>query len=311
MIMVPQFEAFLYPSLLAYKDGKEHNIDSIKTFNVEHLHLTDEDVQELIKSGNRTKVADRTSFAITYLYQAGLITRVKHGWYEISDAGKIQLATDVTCLTRKYLEEKYPAFYEFSRVRKKSAKDSTKTGTETVKSEIEMTPQEQMETAYEIISANLATQLLDEVKNNTPQFFERLVIRLLVAMGYGGSEKDAASVTKYSRDDGIDGVIKEDKLGLDSIYVQAKRYTIGSVQKPDMQKFIGALSEQGASKGIFITTSDFSKGAIETSRKAANVKIVLIDGTHLADYMIQYNIGVSIKQVYEIKKIDSDFFTEE
>ena len=308
--MVPVFETFLYPTLLAFEDGKNHNIESIRAFIVKYLHLTEEDVQELIKSGARTKVADRMSFAITYLYQAGLVTRVKHGWYVISDAGKKQLTMGVTHITRKYLEEQYPSFYEFSRVRKKSAKDSPETANVT-EVESEMTPQEQMETAYEIISADLATQLLDEVKNNTPQFFERLVVRLLVAMGYGGSEKDAASVTKYSHDDGIDGVIKEDKLGLDSIYVQAKRYTTGSVQKPDMQKFIGALSEQGASKGIFITTSDFSKGALETTRKAANVKIVLIDGVHLADYMIQYNIGVSTKQVYEIKKIDSDFFAEE
>lgn len=309
--MVPQFETFLYPSLLAYKDGKEHNNDSVRLFNIKYLDLTDQDAQELIKSGVRTKVFDRTGFAITYLYQAGLITRIRHGWYEISEAGKGLLATDVTQITRKFLEEQYPAFYEFSRVRKKTAKGTPDAGSEDVDSRVEMTPQDQMETAYDIISADLAKQLLEEVKNNTPQFFERLVVRLLVAMGYGGSEKDAASVTKYSHDDGIDGVIKEDKLGLDSIYVQAKRYTSGSVQKPDMQKFIGALSEQGASKGIFITTSDFSKGAIETSLKAANVKIVLIDGGHLADYMIQYNIGVSTKQIYEIKKIDSDFFAEE
>lgn len=309
--MVPQFETFLYPSLLAYKDGKEYNNDSVRAFNIKYLDLTEQDIQELIKSGVRTKVVDRTSFAITYLYQAGLITRVRHGWYQISEAGKRLLATDVTHITRKFLEEQYPAFYEFSRVRKKTVKGTSNVENEDVESEVEMTPQDQMETAYGIISADLATQLLDEVKNNTPQFFERLVVRLLVAMGYGGSEKDAASVTKYSHDDGIDGVIKEDKLGLDSIYVQAKRYTSGSVQKPDMQKFIGALSEQGASKGIFITTSDFSKGAIETSLKAANVKIVLIDGVHFADYMIQYNIGVSTKQIYEIKKIDSDFFAEE
>lgn len=265
--MVPQFETFLYPTLLAYKDEKEHNNDSIRLFNIKYLDLTDKDAQELIKSGVRTKVVDRTSFAITYLYQAGLITRIRHGWYEISEAGKGLLATDVTQITRKFLEERYPAFYEFSRMRKKTAKGIPDIGNEEVDSEVEMTPQDQMETAYDIISADLATQLLDEVKN-------------------------------------------EDKLGLDSIYVQAKRYTSGSVQKPDMQKFIGALSEQGANKGIFITTSDFSKGAIETSLKAANVKIVLIDGVHLADYMIQYNIGVSTKQIYEIKKIDSDFFAE-
>lgn len=130
-------------------------------------------------------------------------------------------------------------------------------------------------------------------------------------MGYGGSFEDAAKVTQYSHDDGIDGVIKEDKLGLDTIYVQAKRYTTESVQKPDLQKFIGALVEHKATKGIFITTSSFSSGAMETCRRAEHVKIILIDGIQLANFMIEYNIGVSVSQVYEIKRIDTDFFTDE
>lgn len=307
--MVPQFEDFLYPTLLSFGNGDERSVVDARKFNIKYLHLTEQDADELIKSGNRTKVHDRTSFSVTYLFQAGLITRTKRGFYVISDLGKDLLNKGIKLLTREYLEANYTSFYEFSRIRKKTNKNNVSSSL-TTKSEGELTPQEQMENAFDIIHDDLADKLIDEVKRKSPRFFENLVIKLLVAMGYGGSEKEAL-VTKYSHDDGVDGIIKEDKLGLDSIYVQAKRYTAGAVQKPDMQKFIGALSEQGATKGIFITTSTFSTGARETINKTNHIKIVLIDGQQLAKYMIQYGIGVSIMQVYEIKKIDTDFFSDE
>ena len=174
----------------------------------------------------------------------------------------------------------------------------------------EKTPSEKMSDAYNVISETLADELLIYVKRQSPKFFEKLVIRLLVAMGYGGSFEDAANVTQYSRDEGIDGVIKEDRLGLDKIYVQAKRYDSGVVGRKEIQSFVGALSGKGATKGIFITTSSFTKDALEYL-PSSNIKIVLIDGAKLANYMIDYNIGVSVKQVYEIKRIDSDFFNEE
>lgn len=307
--MVSQFEEFLYPTLLSFSNGEERSVIDARKFNIDYLHLTEQDAEELIKSGNRTKVQDRTSFSITYLFQAGLITRTKRGFYIISDLGRDILNKGVKSLTREYLEEHYQSFYEFSRIRKKNNKDNN-ASSETILTKGELTPQEQMENAFDIIHDDLADKLLDVVKSKSPRFFENLVIKLLVAMGYGGSEKDAL-VTKYSHDDGVDGIIREDKLGLDSIYVQAKRYNTGAVQKPDMQKFIGALSEQGATKGIFITTSTFSTGARETINKTSHIKIVLVDGQQLAKYMIQYGIGVSIMQVYEIKKIDSDFFDDE
>lgn len=307
--MVPQFEDFLYPTLLSFNNGNQKNVVEVRNFNIDFLHLTEQDREELIKSGNRTKVQDRTSFSITYLFQAGLITRTKRGHYVISESGRDLLNKGIKSLSREYLEQHYPSFYEFSRIRKKSSKDNEASADVAVPSN-ELTPQEQMETAFDLIHNDLASKLLDEVKSKSPRFFESLVIKLLVAMGYGGSEKDAL-VTKFSHDDGVDGIIREDKLGLDSIYVQAKRYTTGSVQKPDVQKFIGALTEQGATKGIFITTSTFSNGARETIDKANHIKIVLVDGQQLAKYMIQYGIGVSIMQVYEIKKIDSDFFSDE
>lgn len=167
-----------------------------------------------------------------------------------------------------------------------------------------------MDDAYNEISESLIDDLLNAIKKQTPQFFERLVIKLLVAMGYGGSFKDAARVTQYSHDEGIDGIIKEDKLGLDSVYIQAKRYDNGTIGRKEIQSFVGALSGKGATKGIFLTTSTYTKEAIEYT-PAPNIKIILIDGKQLCKYMIEYNIGVSTRQVYEIKRIDSDFFEEE
>ena len=167
-----------------------------------------------------------------------------------------------------------------------------------------------MDEAYNEISEALTDELLSAIKKQSPRFFERLVIKLLVAMGYGGSFEDAASVTQYSHDEGIDGIIKEDKLGLDSVYVQAKRYDNGNIGRKEIQSFVGALSGKGATKGIFLTTSNFTQEAREYL-PASNIKIILIDGKQLCNYMIEYNIGVSIKQIYEIKKIDSDFFEDE
>lgn len=167
-----------------------------------------------------------------------------------------------------------------------------------------------METSYKELRDELVNDLLAEIKSQSPLFFERLVIKLLVAMGYGGSFEDATNVTKYSHDEGIDGVIKEDKLGLDNIYIQAKRYDTGNVGRKELQSFVGALSGKGASKGIFITTSKFTKEA-SSYKPASHIKIVLIDGEQLANYMIDYNIGVSVRHTFEIKGVDSDFFIED
>ena len=224
----------------------------------------------------------------------------------ITSEGKRLMDSGITEITPKYLGEHYPSFAVFAYGYKdKNSQDNTTTD------EQAKTPSEVMDEAFSEINATLASDLLDHVKTQSPKFFEQLVVKILVAMGYGGSLDNAGVVTQISHDDGIDGIIKEDKLGLDSIYIQAKRYTTGSVQKTDIQKFIGALTEQGASKGVFITTASFSSGAIETSKKASGVKIVLIDGDMLTKLMIENNIGVSTRQTYEIKRIDTDFFNEE
>ena len=233
-----------------------------------------------------------------------LTETVGKGKYAITKRGLELLATKPTYIDRAFLTQ-YPEFVDF--VHKNNAKHQG--GSPSENDNEETTPFELMESSSRELREELANDLLAEIKSQSPQFFERLVIKLLVAMGYGGSFEDAANVTKYSHDEGIDGVIKEDRLGLDNIYVQAKRYDTGTVGRKEIQSFVGALSGKGATKGIFITTSKFTKEAKEY-KPASNIKIVLMDGNQLADYMIDYNIGVYVCQTFEVKRKDSDFFTE-
>lgn len=304
--MIPSFEKFFLPSLQCF--AKQNSCDGklLQEHCIKELGLNEEDIRELIKSGRKTKLQDRISWTITYFYQACLIERIQRGVYRITQRGRDFLKNHSTDFGKEDLLQ----FKEFKKYA--SGNKSTTTQTQEVENATSSkTPSEILDEAYQEINKDLTQKLLDEVKRQSPQFFEQLVIRLLVNMGYGGSFEDAAKVTQYSHDDGIDGVIKEDKLGLDTIYIQAKRYTTQAVQKPDLQKFIGALVEHKATKGIFITTSSFSSGALETCKKAEHVKIILIDGLQLANFMIEYNVGVSTTQVYEIKRVDTDFFAEE
>ena len=304
--MIPSFEKFFLPSLQCFAQQNSCDGKLLQEHCIKELGLNEEDIRELIKSGRKTKLQDLISWTITYFYQACLIERLQRGVYRITQRGRDFLKSH----TSDFGKEDLMQFKEFKKYASGSKTATAKTQEEehTASSK---TPSEILDEAYQEINKDLTQKLLDEVKRQSPQFFEQLVIRLLVNMGYGGSFEDAAKVTQYSHDDGIDGVIKEDKLGLDTIYIQAKRYTTQAVQKPDLQKFIGALVEHKATKGIFITTSSFSSGALETCKKAEHVKIILIDGTQLANFMIEYNVGVSTTQVYEIKRVDTDFFAEE
>jgi restriction system protein len=201
----------------------------------------------------------------------------------------------------------YPEFAEYSNVTPPS---NNKSSRQITADDIEaMTPTEQMDEAFKKINDDLAADLLQKVLEMSPNFFEKLVLDLLLNMGFGSKNKEMAIVTPTSHDNGVDGIIPEDALGIDKIYIQAKRYTDNPVSKPDIHKFIGALDEQKATKGVFITTNKFTNGAQEAANKASK-KIVLIDGKSLADYMIEYNVGVSEKKVYEVKKLDSDYFEE-
>lgn len=302
--MVPKFEYFILPYLLFLSDEKPHTLKDLTEFISSYLKLSDEDKVEMTKKGSFNKLYDRTQWSGTYLRKALLTEAVGKGKYVITKRGLDLLATNPTYIDRTLLSQ-YPEFLEF--LGKKNSKEADDISTI---EDTETTPFELMEKSSRELRDELVNELLDAIKTQSPIFFEHLVIKLLVAMGYGGSFEDAANVTKYSHDEGIDGVIKEDRLGLDNIYIQAKRYDSGKVGRKEIQSFVGALSGKGATKGIFITTSTFTKDASDY-KPASNIKIVLMDGQQLANYMIDYNIGVSVRQTFEVKRIDSDFFSEE
>lgn len=301
---VPVFEDFLYPFLQA-TNGKDMTIAEMKQYMIEHFHLTDEDCIIRTKSGNATQVSDRLNWVRQYLRRALMIEIPERGVYRITQRGKDYLSTHTDLRKKDLMQYEEFASYANGLTPSLSVSDSTnKTESES------LTPTEQLEQAYHGIVDDLAADLLQKTLEQSPLFFEHLVVDLLVKMGYGGSFANSAHVTQYVHDDGIDGIIYEDKLGLDKIYIQAKRYKFdNTIGKPQIQQFSGALDEQKATKGVFITTSSYSKEA-RTYVEKLNKKIVLIDGQELARYMIEYNVGVSTKQVYEVKRIDSDYFEE-
>ncbi len=236
--------------------------------------------------------------------QAKLLESPKRGLFKITKRGIDLLNQNPQTVNDKTLQ-KFPEFKEFvSRKNKKSEKIVIQNNEETLN-----TPEESLETAYQTIRNALATEIIEKIKSCSPSFFERLVVELLVAMGYGGTLQDAGKAVGKSGDGGIDGIIKEDRLGLDVIYLQAKRWE-GNVSRPEIQKFAGALLGNQARKGVFITTSEFTKEAKDYV-KTISSNIILINGEELAELMIDYNVGVSVATTYEIKKIDSDYFSEE
>lgn len=288
-------------------DGKEHRYrDLIEKLAVE-FQVTDDERKELLASGNQAIFDNRVGWAKTYLKKAGLLDSPKRAIFIITDLGRQTLAKKPDRIDAKYLRQ-FPAFLEFQN----SSRNDNGNGEEATNVEVsDQTPEESLDRAYQRIRKALASELLNKVVDLSPAFFERLVVELLVKMGYGGSIKDAGKALGKSGDEGIDGTIKEDKLGLDIIYIQAKRWKPGNVVgRPELQKFVGALAGQGAKKGIFITTSNFTKEALEYSPRN-ETKIVLIDGEQLAQLMIDYNLGCTPQQTYELKKIDSDYFGEE
>ena len=305
--MVPTFDKFLYPVLKTLGDGHEHTLKDLMKNLIDEFSLNEADINETVKSGLETKLHNRLQWATTYLNKARLVTRPKRGVNKITKLGKELLNKNIIEITPRYLSEHYSDFEDFANGYKQ------KTDLDTNKAVLnqDKTPSEVMDEAFDEIKSSLASDLLNHVKEQTPQFFERMVVKLLIAMGYGGSLESSGTVTQLSHDEGIDGIIKEDKLGLDAIYIQAKKYDKGLVGRPEIQKFVGALSGQGATKGIFITTSAFTKEAKDFKSKAVGLKMVLVDGEQLCNLMIDYNIGVSQKQTYEIKRIDTDFFDEE
>lgn len=300
--MIPTFEEFLYPFLLMLKDGEVSNKD-MKEKLVAHFKLTEDDLAQTTQGGNTTQVADRIGWCRQYFRRALFIEIPQKGIWKLTDRGKEYLAHHSSLTINDLME--YKEFAEYAGG-KKTQKEVIPTKP-TIAS-LGITPTDALEDAYKSINESLSDELLSMIMNLSPKFFEKLVVDLLVSMGYGGDYKDAAEVTQANKDGGVDGIIKEDKLGLDKIYIQAKRWA-GVVGKPIVQQFAGALDEVKASKGVFITTSTFSKDAKKYVENLSK-KIVLIDGKQLAAFMIEYNLGVSIKKAYVVKRIDTDYFEE-
>jgi restriction system protein len=306
---IPEFNEIKAPALEFFADGLPHKTSEIFRVVGERLKLTESDLAELLPSGTQSRWHNRANWACYDLYRAGLLDRPKKGLYVISELGKKVAAEKPQKIDREYLM-RFPQFAEFIRKSTKNSGGASGIETHPVTDPIKdtATPEEQMASLADSLKNNLASELMGQVREMDPFRFERLVLDLLLAMGYGGSREEAAIAGKGVNDGGIDGLINEDRLGLDRLYVQAKRWQ-NSVGRPEIQNFVGALAGQHAQKGIFITTSEFSSGAVEYAKNLPQ-RVILIDGQRLAELMIEHNIGVSRAYAYEIKRIDTDYFEE-
>lgn len=303
---VPKFEDFLYPFLKFIKD-RDLSSKEMRDNLIAHFGLTDEDCTLKTKNGTNTQVNDRINWTRQYLRRAQFVDLPQKGVYHITARGKEYLRGHDS-LSKKDLMA-YPEFSKYAIGSVEGTSSSAPVASNTEDSQ-DLTPTEQLEQAFDNINRDLAEDLLQKVMEQTPRFFEILVVDLLKKMGYGGSFDGSTKVTPYVHDDGIDGIIYEDKLGLDKIYIQAKKHNSdNTVGKPLIQQFAGALDEQKATKGVFITTSDYSKEAKAYVEKLSK-KIVLINGQELTRFMIEFNVGVSTKKTYDVKRIDSDYFEE-
>ena len=304
--MIPDFQTIMLPFMQYIADGKEHSTTEIHNSLAQQFNLTTDEVNQYLPSGNQKIFYNRVFWAKAHLKMAGLLEDTKRAHFTITVRGQQVLSTKPKEINVKFLKQ-FPEYLENSGGRNRI---NEKLNPIEIGNDIELnkTPEELLDYSYSQLKKELAIELIEKIKECSPSFFERLVVDLLIKMGYGGSRKEAGRVIGKSGDGGIDGIINEDKLGLDTIYIQAKKWE-GNVGRPEIQKFVGALAGQGAKKGIFITTSSFSKEAREYQPRN-ETKIVLIDGQDLANLMIENGVGVSTKINYEIKKMDTDYFEE-
>lgn len=298
---IPDFQTLMLPLLQFCGDGKTHTNSEAIAHLADFFSLTEEERKENLPSRRQTILYNRTTWALFDLRKAGLLESEKRGAFLITNRGVDVLRQKPERIDLKFLKQ-FPEF-------KRTAQSENEQNETPVSDLNPQTPEEQLEDAYENIRESLANEILDKLKSVAPDFFERIIVEVIVKMGYGGTRRDAGQAIGKSGDGGIDGIIKEDRLGLDIIYLQAKRWQ-GTVGRPEIQKFAGALQGQRAKKGIFITTSDFTKEARDYAAMIDS-KIVLIDGKQLAQYMIDFSVGVTTVSTYEIKKLDSDYFTDE
>lgn len=304
---IPNYQAMIHPLLLQVSDGKEYSLKELIGKLADHFQLTEAELLQRSSNNKAYTFAYRLAWARTHLVKAKLLDSTRRGYLQISSRGIDLLKQSPEKIDSKFLM-RFSEFREF--MGKEKLSQDMPIASESDDNVSEQTPQELISSAYHGLRRNLASELLETIKGCSPAFFERLVVDLLVKMGYGGTRQDAGRAIGRSGDEGIDGIINEDRLGLDVVYIQAKRWE-GNIGRPEIQKFVGALAGQSARKGIFITTSDFAPSAREYVRNANQYKIVLIDGKMLGELMIDYNVGVTVQERYEIKRIDSDYFSEE
>lgn len=299
---VPDFQALMLPLLEFSSDQTEHSLSQAREFIARRFELSPDDVRHQLPSG-QTTLANRTAWAKIYLTRAGLLASPKRGHFMITERGTEVLRERPQRIDVKFLH-RFPEFGEFL-----SRRRDTESPSAVVSASPLETPEESLDEAYSRLREALGAELLSRIKAGSPQFFEQLVVELLLKMGYGGSRREAGEAIGRSGDEGIDGTISEDRLGLDMIYLQAKKWE-GTVGRPEVQKFVGALHGKRARKGVFLTTGTFSP---EARQYVAHIdpKVVLIDGEQLADLMIDFSVGVTTVATYEVKKIDSDYFAEE
>jgi restriction system protein len=302
---VPDFQSLMLPLLRIAADGEEHSLAEARDVLASQFKLTDAERQERLPSGRQFRFANRVAWAKVYLQQAGLVESAQRGHFGLTERGRGVLKQPPEKIDIKFLSQ----FTEFQAFRNRQD-PSPETDTARSSQTEEQSPEEALEAAYLKMRAGLAAEVLVRVKSNSPQFFERLVVELLVKMGYGGSRRDAGKAIGKSGDEGIDGIINEDRLGLDTIYIQAKRWGDNqSIGRPEIQRFVGALQGKHAKKGVFITTGNFSPDATAYAERI-DPKVVLIDGGKLAELMIDFEVGIAAGRSYDVKHLDSDYFEE-
>ena len=303
---VPKFYEFMPAIINCLGDGKIHTLKELTFYCANVLQLSDDERLEVISSG-QNKLHNRVGWAKTYLVKAGLIESAKRAHFKLTELGESVFQQGAECVTLEYLNQ-FESFRNFQGASPHNTESKQQIQVSNTES-----PQERIESALNELNNELVEELMSEIMKISPYDFEHLVVKLLIEMGYGTMEENKDAVTPKSNDEGVDGIVSADKFGFDFIYIQAKQWKKDNlVSRPEIQKFIGALATtQGATKGIFITTSDFTKGAIEVVAKQTQNKIVLVNGKQLAKLMIEYNLGVSTIATYRVKRIDSDFFNED
>ncbi|WP_215893474.1 restriction endonuclease [Acidithiobacillus ferriphilus] len=300
MTIIPKFQEITLPMLKLASDGQVWSLADAREELAKHFQLTEEELEELLPSGRQARFANRVAWAKVYLERGGILSSSKRAHFQITERGREVLQDPPEEISIKFLSQ-YPEFQEF---RSRSSKISEGGSDD----ETTDTPEETLESGYLTIRKNLAAEVLERVKSCSPRFFEHLVVDLLLKMGYGRAGGGSGERVGQSGDEGIDGIISEDRLGLEMVYLQAKRWE-GTVGRPEIQKFVGALHGKRARKGVFITTGTFSADAASYVQ-TIDPKVALVDGKQLADYMIDFGLGVSLARAYEVKRIDTDYFEE-